>query len=252
MIPEPKFWGSWRGRIIRAIVLNGNYTRKEILETTQLKKDQFEQALQELFQTELIVETGKDRFLVNSSELCNEYRSYWEEVKRSLVNWVNEWRKQEKINTKSDHFFLEDKLLDKFSENLIENAKSEILVTSPYVEQCHISNSLISMSKKGINVKLVTRNPIEQQYQHEKKMKYLSKLAQGGVSVAYDESIHAKLIVVDRRVAVVSSMNFVAASSGGASWEAGLVTVEENVAQSVVRSIIKRIEIAAIDQRMES
>jgi len=252
MIPEPKFWGSWRGRIIRAIVLNGNYTRKEILETTQLKKDQFEQALQELFQTELIVETGKDRFLVNSSELCNEYRSYWEEVKRSLVNWVNEWRKQEKINTKSDHFFLEDKLLDKFSENLIENAKSEILVTSPYVEQCHISNSLILMSKKGINVKLVTRNPIEQQYQHEKKMKYLSKLAQGGVSVANDESIHAKLIVVDRRVAVVSSMNFVAASSGGASWEAGLVTVEENVAQSVVRSIIKRIEIAAIDQRMES
>jgi len=252
MIPEPRFWGSWRGRIIRAIVLNGNYTRKEILETTQLKKDQFEQALQELFQTELIVETGKDRFLVNSSELCNEYRSYWEEVKRSLVNWVNEWRKQEKINTKSDHFFLEDKLLDKFSENLIENAKSEILVTSPYVEQCHISNSLILMSKKGINVKLVTRNPIEQQYQHEKKMKYLSKLAQGGVSVANDESIHAKLIVVDRRVAVVSSMNFVAASSGGASWEAGLVTVEENVAQSVVRSIIKRIEIAAIDQRMES
>lgn len=252
MISEPKFWGSWRGRIIRAIVLNGSYTRKEILETTQLKKDQFEQALQELFQTELIVETGKDRFLVNSSELCNEYRSYWEEVKRSLVNWVNEWRKLEKINIERDHFFLEDKLLDKFSENLIENARSEILVTSPYVEQCHISNSLISMSKKGINVKLVTRNPTEQQYQHEKKMKYLSKLAQGGVYIAYDESIHAKLIVVDRRVAVVSSMNFVAASSGGASWEAGLVTVEENVAQSVVRSIIKRIEIAAIDQRIES
>jgi len=248
MISEPKFWSSWRGRIIRAIVLDGIYTRKEILETTRLTKDQFEQALQELFQTELIVETGKDRFWVNSSELCNEYRSHWEEIKQALVNWVNEWRRQEKVDTERDHFFLEDKLLDKFSENLIENAKSEILVASPYVEQCHISNSLILMSKKAVNVRLVTRNPAEQQYQHEKKMKYLSKLAQGGVSIAYDESIHAKLIAVDRRIAVVSSMNFVAASSGGASWEAGLVTVEGNVVQSVARSIINRIKTASTDQ----
>jgi phosphatidylserine/phosphatidylglycerophosphate/cardiolipin synthase-like enzyme len=108
------------------------------------------------------------------------------------------------------------------------------------------------MSKKGINIKLVTRKPTEQKYQYEKKMKYLSKLAQGGVYVAYDESIHAKLIVVDRTVAVASSMNFVAASSGGASWEAGLVTVEGDVAQSVVRSIMKRTQIASTDQGTES
>lgn len=240
MTSEPKFWSSWRGRIIRAIVLDGSYTRKGILESTQLKKDQFELALNELFQAKLIIETGKDRFLVNSSELCNEYRSYWEEVKRTLVDEVKEWRKQEKIETELNHFFLEDKLLDKFSENLIENAKFEILVTCPYVEQCHISNSLISMSKKGINVRLVTRNPTEQRYQYEKKMKYLSKLEEGGVSVTYDESIHAKLIVVDRGVAIVSSMNFVAASSGGASWEAGIVTVEGNVVHSVARSILNR------------
>jgi phosphatidylserine/phosphatidylglycerophosphate/cardiolipin synthase-like enzyme len=248
MISEPKLWSTWKGRIIRAIVLDGNYTAKEILESTRLGKDQFEQALKELFQTGLLMETGKDRFLVNSSELCNEYRSYWKEVKQTLVDWVNEWRKQEKLETALNHFFLEDKLLDKFSENLIENAKLEILVASPYVEQCHISNSLISMSKKGITARLLTRSLAGQQYQHEKKAKYLSKLAREGVSVTYDESIHAKLIVVDKRVAIVSSMNFVAASSGGASWEAGLVTTEENVVQSVLRSIINRTRAASIDQ----
>jgi phosphatidylserine/phosphatidylglycerophosphate/cardiolipin synthase-like enzyme len=108
------------------------------------------------------------------------------------------------------------------------------------------------MSQKGINIKLVTRKPTERDYHYEKKMKYLSQLAQEGVYVAIDESIHAKLIVVDRTVAVVSSMNFGATSSGGASWEAGLVTVEENVVQSVMASIMKRIEIASTDQETET
>lgn len=252
MIPEPRFWSSPKGQIIRAIVLDASYTRKEILETTRLKRDRFEEALDELFYTGLILEKAKDRLWVNSVALCNEYRSYWKEGKQILIDLVNKWRKEERIDTELNHFFLEDKLLDKFSENLIENARSEILVTSLYIEQCHISNSLISMSQKGINIKLVMRKPTESQYQYEKKMKYLSQLAQEGVYVAIDDSIHAKLIVVDRTVAVVSSMNFGATSSGGASWEAGLVTVEENVVQSVMASIMKRIEIASTDQGTET
>ena len=47
---DPNFWNSWKGRIIRAIVLDGLYTRDEILERTQLQGKQFEQALNELFQ----------------------------------------------------------------------------------------------------------------------------------------------------------------------------------------------------------
>ena len=244
MISEPKFWSSWKGRIIRAIVLEGRYTRNEILKTTRLEEKQFEQALGELFQTTFLVEKEKDRFWVNSSELCNEYRRFFKKVQETLVDWVHEWRMQERIDTELNHFFLEDKLLDEFSERLIEHANVEILVTNPYVEQCHISNTLMSMSDKGISAKLVTRSPTEQKYpyqnQYQKKKQYLSKLAKKGVFIAYDESVHAKLIVADRRVAIVSSMNFVAASSGGASWEAGLVTVEENVVQSVARSILSR------------
>lgn len=175
MVSEPKFWRERKGRIIRAIVLDGSYTKREMLETTRLDGSQFEQAFVELFLSELVVEKEKDRFLVNSSKLCNEYRSYEKEVKQTLLEWVNEWKKQERISTELNHFFLEDKLLDKFSENLIENAKLEILVASPYVEQCHVSNLLISMSQKGIDTKLLTRSVKLDQYNYEKKVKYLSK-----------------------------------------------------------------------------
>ena len=54
MISELKFWSSWEGRIICAIVLEGSYTKDEILNTTQLKENQFELVLDEFFQTGLI------------------------------------------------------------------------------------------------------------------------------------------------------------------------------------------------------
>lgn len=241
MTQEPKFWSSWKGRIIRAIVLDGMYTRNEILKTTGLAQTQFETALNELFHSELLIEKDKDRFWVNSSELCNEYRGFFEEIQETLIDWLYKWRKQEKIDTDLNHFFLEDKLLDELSEKLIEHANVEVLVTNPFVEQCHLSNTLMLVSGKGINVKLVTRSPIVDKYQYQKKKQYHSKLTEKGVSITYDEPIHAKLIVADRAVATISSMNFLASSSGGASWEAGLVTIERNVVQSVARSIMNKL-----------
>jgi hypothetical protein len=37
-------------------------------------------------------------------------------------------------------------------------------------------------------------------------------------------------------------MNFYAASSGGKSWEAGLVTIEETVVESIINAILTLIE----------
>ena len=231
MISEPRFWSSWKGCIIRAIVLDGLYKRNEILKRTKLEEKQFEVALGELFQTDFLLTMEKDRFWVNSRDLCNEYRCYFKKLQESLLDWVQQWRLQEKVESELSHFFLEDKLLYEFSERLMEHANVEILVTNPFVDRCHISNTLMSMSEKGINVILVARSPPEQ---------YKRELSEKGVSITYDGSIHAKLIAVDRRVGIVSSMNFFAASSGGASWEAGLVTIEENIVQSIARSILSK------------
>jgi len=217
------------------------YARNGVLKTTGLNETQFETALDELFDAELLKERGKGRLWVNSSELCNEYREFFEKIQKTLIDWLYEWGKQKRINTELNHFFLEDKLLDELSEKLIEHANVDVLVTNPFVERCHLSNTLISAIAKGTRVRLVTRSPTSEKYYQKKKQKYHLKLKEEGVSITYDDSVHAKLIVIDHAVAIVSSMNFVASSSGGASYEAGLVTVEPNVVQSVARSIINRL-----------
>ena len=228
----PRFWSSWRGRIIRAIVLDRLYTRNEILKRTQLDEEQFEQALSELSQHSLLTRADKERFWVNSIELCNQYRSFFRKLQENLVDWVNQWRLQEKVESRLNHFFLEDKLLYEFSEKLLGNANIEILVANPYIKKCHISNTLMSMGEKGINVKIITRSSPE---------RYIKELSEKKIAITYDDSVHAKLIVVDRRVGIVSSMNFFAASSGGASWEAGLVTTERSTVQSIAGSILNKI-----------
>ena len=58
-ITEPKFWNSWKGFIIREIVLANVYKRDEIIKRTQIQEEQFDQALRELFQNELITERSK-------------------------------------------------------------------------------------------------------------------------------------------------------------------------------------------------
>jgi hypothetical protein len=43
--------------------------------------------------------------------------------------------------------------------------------------------------------------------------------------------------LMDGLVALVSSMNFISSSSGGKSWEAGLVTWKEWIVNSITKSI---------------
>ena len=50
--------------------------------------------------------------------------------------------------------------------------------------------------------------------------------------------VHAKIVVVDSTVAIVSSMNFFSASSGGSSWEAGIVSTDEKVVKNIKKSIL--------------
>ena len=227
-IDEPKFWNSWEGQIIRAIVIDDLFTIDEIRKRTLLQEEPFEQTIEELFQNGLLTEKHDGLFWVNSRELCNEYRAYFKNLQNNLVDWVNQWRLHENVKSTINHFYLEDRLLYEFSEKLIENANVEILVANPFVKRCHICEALKSMSKEGINVELITRCL---------NKKYLKELSKDGISITYDESVHAKLLVVDRCVGIASSMNYYAGSSGGALWEAGLVTTEEITVDSIVESV---------------
>jgi phosphatidylserine/phosphatidylglycerophosphate/cardiolipin synthase-like enzyme len=102
---------------------------------------------------------------------------------------------------------------------------------------------LIEASRNGINVQIITRPPEDRLPEYlKKKQDYHSKLKQEGISLFYDAKVHAKLIVVDRAIAIVSSMNFYADSSAGVSWEVGLVSINQNVANSIANSFSKVLE----------
>ena len=66
-------------------------------------------------------------------------------------------------------------------------------------------------------------------------------LKEKGISIFYEEIIHAKMIISDNKVAIVSSMNFYAHSSAGASIEAGLVSINSKVVRKAHNFLSKMI-----------
>ncbi len=62
------------------------------------------------------------------------------------------------------------------------------------------------------------------------------------MTILYDNQIHAKILVIDGKVAIVSSMNLYSASSGGFTEEAGIVTIDQKVVDTVSQYILGLLE----------
>jgi phosphatidylserine/phosphatidylglycerophosphate/cardiolipin synthase-like enzyme len=58
----------------------------------------------------------------------------------------------------------------------------------------------------------------------------------------YINQIHSKIIVIDRQIAIISSMNLYSGSTGGATFEAGIVTFDKTVVDSAARYIGELLE----------
>jgi hypothetical protein len=267
---EPKYYGSWKGQVIEAIVTNGAMDWTGLLDFTELSPKSLNKAIAELRQTGILTE--KDGQYRVSHEVWKEYKAFFSSQETTtedkivekdtqtikgiggvisasissygkqndVKSWVNEWKKVNNLNIpiESNHFFLIGGPLDSISKGLIQNAKDEILVVNPFVEDCNLSNSILDARKKGVKVKLITRPINKSDRNCEDKQGYHVDLKQSGIILSYDKKVHAKLIVVDREVAIISSMNFIVTSSGGSSWEAGIVSMEETVVNSIADSIM--------------
>ncbi len=123
-------------------------------------------------------------------------------------------------------------------------------MANPFIEECDLSDTLQEAKKKGTEVQIVTRSP-EDKYpnQLEKKRLYLQKLQSRGIKIFYSPKVHAKLIIVDRAVAIASSMNFYPESSAGETWEAGLVTWKKPIVKSIIESFDKSIKDEAVESK---
>ena len=66
---------------------------------------------------------------------------------------------------------------------------------------------------------------------------YHRALREDGIALAYNRDVHAKIVVVDRAAAIVSSMNLYPASATGVTWEAGIITIDEDVVAFIDKMI---------------
>jgi len=91
-------------------------------------------------------------------------------------------------------------------KGLIDSAKSEILVYAEEMEDPDIENLLIKKAKSGVKVNVILASP-KFITSNEDSGKYLS---QNFVNVKYLDYpfVHAKVLVADRSVAYVGSINF--------------------------------------------
>jgi phosphatidylserine/phosphatidylglycerophosphate/cardiolipin synthase-like enzyme len=146
-----------------------------------------------------------------------------EKVDDTLIQGLIQWVASKPINlaVESKQFFLEGLRLEELARDLIEKAKDEILVTSPYVDSCHPITLLTEAKERRVNVRIECH----------------ALLRKKGVNIHYINTIHAKIIIIDRKVAIVSSMNLYSGSTGGGLLEAGIVSFESKVVESASKYI---------------
>lgn len=251
---KPRFWGTWKGQVIYAIAWDGANTLDDLKEKTDLSEDSLNDTISQMFDLELMeIKNGNYRVSFDlwleyiKSDFVKEYNetSFSTEKKKALFNWIEQWKtiKDLKFTTDAKHFFLEGRYLDELSKDLITKADSEVLVVNPFVNKCALSDTLKESASRGTRVKLLTRPPEDKTLEYRRaKEEYHSTLKLAGVEIRYDRTVHAKIITIDRAVAISSSMNFYCGSSGGKCWEAGIVTLEQTVVEPIISKILKIFE----------
>ena len=93
---------------------------------------------------------------------------------------------------------------------LINNAKNELLCTTPYfVPDEFIIKALIQAAQRGVDVRLLVPYESDHSLVNALTKQYYLRLVQSGIRVyAYlPRMMHAKTIVVDSRIAMIGSAN---------------------------------------------
>jgi len=240
---EPKYYNSWKGRILEAIIINDAHSWKMIQLYTDLNDYALKRALAELFSVDAIEKRNSEYFVIDN-RLRRDYEDYLkQEVSLLDLPVVNELVKNIVVGLKSliatntpRSEFLDSAKLSAYSKEIIRNARQEVLVMNPFIKECALSETLKIARRNKAQVTTIMRQPFNSQ-----ELNYHQTLKAAGIRVIYDNKVHAKLIVVDQKIAVVSSMNFFHKSSEGGSYEAGHYTNDVREVEKIRNAILKRI-----------
>lgn len=254
----PLYWGSWKGRIIKAVSIDRAYSWEALRDITGLSPQSLNQALSELYNAKALFKNENGEYRVSRS-LYDEYRDYFSELdnrkldeptriskdqQSNLISRIDAWIEFRGlgISLSPRHFFVEGDMLDDITKDMISKSLKEVLIVNPFVEKCTLSDLLIESSCIGKEVILVTRPPQRTNAYGDRTEEYHKIISDSGVKIIYNRNVHAKLLVLDRAVAIVSSMNLYSTSTAGTSWEAGIVSLDERVVEPITNSILNIIE----------
>jgi len=199
--------------------------------------------LSELIDDKIIVNKNDEYYVINK-KLRKEYESYFREeitildlpIMNDIITGVIDGIKPLLESNNPESKFLESKDLSSLSKEIIRNAKHEVIVMNPFVKQCPLSETLKDARKNNAQVTIIMRSS-----KYEIEQLYYETLKTVGIKILYDDTVHAKMIVVDQKIAIVSSMNFFHKSSEGGSYEAGYYTKDDNEIEKIRNAILKRI-----------
>jgi len=260
MPPRPiKYLGTLKGEILTPIIWWGVGDLEGILEHASMSilfedysKSEIKQAFDELVKDgELFLNPGG--YYDATPQLVEEYQYYeqhWGEyleppydeedfpepeithhnIVKSAIAWIE--LQEPQIVLKSEQCYLEGHYLDSFIRFIFTRAEKTIIAVSPFFDLSSHIQLLIKAKQSGKTAVLLTRPPTGP---------YVKKLHQTltdkGLKLLYHKDLHAKVIVVDDLLAVISSMNFKQRAAAGITWEAGLVTLNKEIVDSIISSL---------------
>jgi phosphatidylserine/phosphatidylglycerophosphate/cardiolipin synthase-like enzyme len=243
----PNYWGTEKGKVLQAIIIHNIDTWKELQSHTYLTAKSLNQILSSFFANNTIIKQNKQ--YVVKTNLQNQYLAYQnfiassvvekEEISAQSEDWVTRWFQHEGLNPKSlpNHFYLSSERLLSFSQDLIKNTRDNLYVVNPFLEKIDVIRNIQALTKNGVDVHFITRKVNE--FKH---LEICRNLAKANVHVYKYPGIHAKMLIADEKVAIVSSMNITAPSTAGKSWEAGIATFDLRMIGTIMVDIKNLIE----------
>lgn len=119
----------------------------------------------------------------------------------------------------------------------VSKAQQEILISSPWIT--HIIDELSSFKKKGgkkkIDIKIITRlikEDIEKGVTELDKLRVLENTF--GAEIRYNNNLHAKMVIMDNSVAIISSANLTKKGLS-VNYEAGICLRDKNMVGKVAQ-----------------
>jgi len=258
----PKYWDTVKGEILNLMASHswesfswGDIQPIDVYGLTQmlpLPEAEIVVTLRELVRDGDVIREDEKWYYIRT-ELMKEYVEYIEYLMATEIDdeifdeinvppreinnislWTEGWLKFHKpdITLEKAHFYLEGYLLDAYVKFLITKANETIIVVNPFLDMITPTKLLIEATRKNKRVVLVTRPPNKTSTRN-----YHKELSDSGVTVLYYKNLHAKILLFDDEIAIVSSMNLLVGATAGFSWEAGIITLDKKTVDMIKVSI---------------